>query len=170
MIHALDHIPLAISQAAAYISRGAPRRTISSYLDNFRKNDKKRTNLLNRDAGGLHWDKSALNSVVTTWQMSFEVIREERRSTADLLSLMSFFNPQGIPESVLRSHSANATAGADSDDNDNNDKNSEFNDDLDTLRAYSLVTMIAESDVCKMHQLVRFCTRVWLSSFNKVER
>ena len=113
---------------------------------------------------------SALNSVVTTWQMSFEVIREERRSTADLLSLMSFFNPQGIPESVLRSHSANATAGADSDDNDNNDKNSEFNDDLDTLRAYSLVTMIAESDVCKMHQLVRFCTRVWLSSFNKVER
>jgi len=39
--------------------------------------------------------------------MSFEQIREERRSAADLLSLMSFFNPQGIPESVLRNYSMN---------------------------------------------------------------
>jgi hypothetical protein len=30
---------------------------------------------------------------VTTWQMSFEQIQQERQSAAELLSLMSFFNP-----------------------------------------------------------------------------
>jgi len=38
------------------------------------------------------------------------------------------------------------------------------------LRAYSLVTTTAERDICEMHQLVQFCTGVWLSSFNEVER
>jgi hypothetical protein len=37
--------------------------------------------------------------------MSIEQIQQERRSAAELLSLMSFFNPQGIPESTLRSYS-----------------------------------------------------------------
>ncbi|KAF2181719.1 hypothetical protein K469DRAFT_691807 [Zopfia rhizophila CBS 207.26] len=67
LISALDHIPLAISQATAYINRGAPRMTISRCLHDFRKNDKKKTNLLNRDAGDPRRDESASNSVVTTW-------------------------------------------------------------------------------------------------------
>ncbi|XTI87867.1 hypothetical protein V2W45_1342700 [Cenococcum geophilum] len=117
--------------------------TISNYIKDFRKSDKKKAKLLNWDAGDPRRDESASNSVVTTWQMSFEHIRKERRSAADLLSLMSFFNPQGIPESVLRRHSVNATADADDD--------GEFNDDLDTLRAYSLVTATADSDICEMH-------------------
>ena len=42
-------------------------------------------------------------------------------------------------------------------------------DNLDTLRAYSLVIATAESNMCEMHQLVHFCMRVWLSSFSDVE-
>jgi hypothetical protein len=42
---------------------------------------------------------------VATWQISFERIWQERESAVDLLSLMSFFNLQGIPESILRSYS-----------------------------------------------------------------
>lgn len=53
------------------------------------------------DAGDLRRDESASNSVVATWQMSFEHIREERPSAANLLLSISVFNPQGIPESVL---------------------------------------------------------------------
>ena len=67
--------------------------TISRYLDEFCRNDKKRENLLNWDAGDVRRDDSVSNSVVTTWQISFERIHEERRSAADLLSLISFFNP-----------------------------------------------------------------------------
>jgi tetratricopeptide (TPR) repeat protein len=164
LLCALDYMPLAITQAAAYINRRA-RMTISKYLDEFRRNDKKKQNLLNWDAGDLRRDESASNSVVITWQMSFERIREDRPSAADLLSLMSFFNPQGIPEWILRDYSKNATEVSDEDEAD-----SAFDEDLDTLQAYSLITATAETDVCKMHALVQFCTQVWLSSFGAMER
>jgi tetratricopeptide (TPR) repeat protein len=164
LLHTLDYIPLAIAQAAAYINRRA-RMTISGYLDEFRRNDRKKENLLNRDAGDLRRDNSASNSVVTTWQISFERIREERCSAADMLCLMSFFNQQGIPESVLLSHAKNIAEIGDEVDVEN-----EFNEDLDILRVFSLVTETPNNDTYEMHPLVQFCTRVWLSSFSDVER
>jgi hypothetical protein len=67
---------------------------------------------------------------------------------------MSFFNLQGIPESVLRSYARSAAAVND----ENNDKedaddnaDSEFDDNLEMLRAYSLVIATAESDIYEMH-------------------
>jgi tetratricopeptide (TPR) repeat protein len=166
LLHALDCIPLAVTQAAAYINRRA-RMTIAGYLKEFQKNSKKRESLLNWDAGELRRDESASNSVVTTWQISFEQIRRERRSAAELLSLMSFFNPQGIPEATLRRYSKEAEGMADAEDEE---ADSAFNEDLDTLQAYSLVSIKADNDACKMHALVQFCTRVWLSSFGNAEQ
>ena len=96
--------------------------------------------------------------------MSFERIREERQSAADLLSLMSFFNHQGIPESVLRRYSK--TVGQ---PNDEDEANGAFNDDIDALQAYSLITVTEEADRCEMHALVQFGTQVWLSSFGDIE-
>jgi tetratricopeptide (TPR) repeat protein len=161
LLHALDCIPLAITQAAAYINRRA-RMTVASYLIEFQKNNKKRESLLNWDAGELRRDKSASSSVVMTWQMSFEQIRHERRSAADLLSLMSFFNPQGIPESTLRRYNKGVAGAASAEDEE--EANDAFDEDLDALRAYSLVSTTATSDACEMHALVQFCTRVWLAS------
>jgi tetratricopeptide (TPR) repeat protein len=162
LLRALDCIPLAVVQAAAYINRRG-RMTVAGYVAEFRKDSKKRESLLNWDAGELRRDESASNSVVTTWQMSFEQIQRERQSAADLLSLMSFFNPQGIPESVLRTARTAVLE-------DGEDLDSAFNKDLDTLRAYSLVSMTADSDTCEMHAIVQFCTRVWLSSCSNVEQ
>ncbi|KAH8689766.1 hypothetical protein GQ44DRAFT_637109, partial [Phaeosphaeriaceae sp. PMI808] len=164
LVDALDRIPLAISQAAAYINRRA-RMTILGYLKEFRANDKKKESLLNRDAGDIRRDESASNSVVMTWQISFEHIRQKRQSATDLLSLMSFFNPQGIPESVLRRYCRNtAEPGGEDEAND------AFDEDFDTLRVYSLIAATVETDVCEMHALVKFCTQVWLSSFSDAER
>ncbi|KAH7068389.1 kinesin light chain 1 [Paraphoma chrysanthemicola] len=169
LLRTLDCIPLAISQAAAYINRRA-RMTVTSYLDEFRKSSNKRESLLNQDMGDLRRDESAFNSVVTTWQMSFEQIRRERRSAADLLSLMSCFNPQGIPESTLRRYSRDAAKKAAEDGEDEEGADSAFNEDLDMLRAYSLVSMTADGSTCEMHALVRFCTQVWLSSSSDAEQ
>jgi tetratricopeptide (TPR) repeat protein len=159
LVRALDFLPLAITQAAAYINRGA-RMTVSGYLAEFHRNDRRRESLLNWDSGDLRRDESASNSLVTTWQMSFERIRQERRSAADLLSLMSFFNPQGIPESILRKHSVATPS---------EDETGTFNEDLNTLQAYSLISVTAMADTCEMHALVQFCTQVWLSSFDNLE-
>jgi predicted metallopeptidase len=46
LLHALNRIPLTISQAAAYINRRA-RITIASYLTKFQRNNKKQESLLN---------------------------------------------------------------------------------------------------------------------------
>ncbi|RAO73452.1 uncharacterized protein BHQ10_009464 [Talaromyces amestolkiae] len=164
LLRALDYIPLAITQAAAFINRRG-RMTASGYLDEFQRNDKKRKSLLNWDSGDLRRDESASNSVVLTWQISFEHIHEQRRSAAELLSLMSFFNPQGIPEWILRRHSKSVAKAGDEDEADN-----AFDEDLGTLQSYSLITATADRDVCEMHALVQFCTRVWLSSFSDAKR
>ncbi|CAN9442589.1 unnamed protein product [Alternaria alternata] len=167
LLRALDCIPLAVVQAAAYINRRG-RMTIAGYLADFRNDSKKRERLLKWDAGELRRDESASNSVVTTWQMSFEQIQRERRSAAELLSLMSFFNPQGIPELVLRRHSRAAAREAELEDDE--DADSAFDEDLDTLQAYSLVSMTADTDAFEMHALVQFCTRVWLSSCSDAQQ
>jgi hypothetical protein len=53
---------------------------------------------------------------------------------------------------------ARANSGIRNNDDDDNDDGSSFNDDLNILLAYSLVRVIADSDVCEMHKLVQFCT------------
>ncbi|KAJ4160360.1 hypothetical protein NW754_003485 [Fusarium falciforme] len=144
LLRALDCIPLAITQAAAYINRRAPRASVKTYLDAFRESDNKKGSLLNRDAGDLRRDETVSNSVVTTWQVTFEQIRRERPSAAKLLSFMSFFNPQGIPEFVLHDYSTDLANNVD------RDAESEFEDDLDVLRGYSLVSVTAAQDVSNL--------------------
>ncbi|KAL5370883.1 hypothetical protein DPSP01_014617 [Paraphaeosphaeria sporulosa] len=98
----LEHMPLALVQAAAYISQRAPLCSVAQYLDQFRKSERKRTSLLSYDKDHLRRDREAKNSIITTWQISFEYIQQTRPSAADLLSLMSFFDRQGIPKNVLQ--------------------------------------------------------------------
>ncbi|KAM6516645.1 hypothetical protein FALCPG4_014823 [Fusarium falciforme] len=168
LVDVLNYMPLAITQAAAYIKRRGPRMSVSAYLDEFRRSDKKRANLLNRDAGDLRRDESASNSIVTTWQITFDQIRRERPSAADLLSFMSFFNPQGIPESALQAYACGRGPDGEGDLDENLDE--DLNEDLETLRGYSLVAVTADSESFEMHALVQFCTRVWLSSFCDTQR
>ncbi|KAH8651714.1 hypothetical protein BGZ61DRAFT_468822 [Ilyonectria robusta] len=165
LLRALDCIPLAITQAAAYINRRAPRASVKTYLDTFRESDKKKSSLLNREAGDLRRDETVSNSVVTTWQVTFEQVRRERPSAAKLLSFMSFFNPQGIPEFVLHNDDTDLT-----DNVDRDAESDDFEDDLDVLRGYSLVSVTATQDVFEMHSLVQFCTRAWISVVDNAER
>jgi hypothetical protein len=160
LVRALECVPLAITQAAAFINRRAPDMSVAQYLDKFRMSDGKKASLLNRDAGDLRRDERAANSVVTTWQITFEQIRQERPTAAELLSLMSFFNPQGIPEAVLQSYKRGQDEGQ-------GDVEEDFIEDYEVLRAYSLVTRGMTSDVLEMHALVQFCTRKWLSTIER---
>jgi hypothetical protein len=92
----LDYMPLALVQSAAYIRERAPRYSVQQYLKEYQQSDSRKTSLLNREAGHLRRDKAASNAVLITWQISFDHIRKTRQSAAGLLSLMSFFDRQGI--------------------------------------------------------------------------
>ena len=109
LVRALEYMPLAIVQAAAYIAQRNPRYSVSRYLEDFQRTDHEKTRLLNYMDGHLRRDQEAKNSIIITWQTSFEHIREIRPSAADLLSLMSFFDRQGIPEALLRRREDNFT-------------------------------------------------------------
>ncbi|KAF1929478.1 uncharacterized protein M421DRAFT_45945, partial [Didymella exigua CBS 183.55] len=154
---ALDHMPLALVQAATYIRRRAPRCSVQQYLEEYRQSDTRATSLLNQEAGHLRRDEEASNAILITWQISFDHVRRSRPSAADLLSLMSFFDRQGIPEALL--HSRDSTA--------NNDG---FEDDLETLRDYSFVTVTRDANTFEMHSLVQLATRKWLESQRQLDK
>lgn len=98
----LESMPLAIAQAAAYIKQRAPRYSVKKYLEDFQKSDRKRTTLLKYHEGTYRRDEEAENAILLTWQITFDHLRQERPSAADLLSLMSFFDRQRIPDNLLK--------------------------------------------------------------------
>ncbi|KAM0268252.1 hypothetical protein ACHAQH_010010 [Verticillium albo-atrum] len=178
LVRALNRIPLAVNQAAAYINRRSPRVTAGTYLNEFRKSERRRDSLLRSDKGDLGRHDGVSNSVVVTWQVTFEQIRRERPRAANLLSLMSYFQAQNIPESMLHDYHDVAAServdGSSGDkdtdtDTDKADRQGDFEDDMDVLRGYSLVS-IPGPGLCEMHSLVQFCTRLWTSKFGDRRR
>ncbi|QKD50448.2 uncharacterized protein FOBCDRAFT_216488 [Fusarium oxysporum Fo47] len=176
-VRSLDLVPLAISQAAAYIQMRAPRTSLAQYLDEFRQSESKRVKLLSHDAGDLRrdlrQDGGASNVILTTWQVSFDHVRSRRPSAADLLSLMSFFNRQGIPESLLGPpkdcyNAAQSTSPEDITDSDSqgsdNETANEFEDDVAILRDYCLIMQGEDANTFEMHGLVQLAMRRWLKA------
>ena len=130
---ALEFMPLAIVQAAAYISQRSPRCSVQRYLEDYRKSDRKKTNLLNYEGGQLRRDWEARNSIIITWQISFEHIRQKRPSASDLLSLMSFFDRQGIPEVLVRNRTEIGNGHRRQEDRDEHNGREEEEDDEDNV-------------------------------------
>ncbi|KUL85456.1 hypothetical protein ZTR_06752 [Talaromyces verruculosus] len=62
----LEFIPLAMVQAAAYISDPDRGCSVRQYLDEFQKNDRKKFRLLDHEEGQFRRDWEAKNSVLTT--------------------------------------------------------------------------------------------------------
>ncbi len=178
---ALEFMPLAIVQAASYISQRAPRCSVRQYLEDIRKSDRKQSSLLNHKGGELRRDSEAKNSIIITWQISFKHIYETRQSAAELLSLMSFFDSQGIPETLVRGRAGEAEheirEGRD-DDRVQSDEgsDSELNDDdgfemdVRTLRDFSFISTTSDPTVFEMHRLIQLATRKWLEANEQLEK
>lgn len=76
---ALEFMPLAIIQAAAYIKRRAPLKlSVPQYLEIFQKSDTRKIRLLNHSEGQLRRDRDAENSILVTLQVSFDHIWQTR--------------------------------------------------------------------------------------------
>ncbi|RBR09586.1 uncharacterized protein FIESC28_09805 [Fusarium coffeatum] len=198
LVRTLDCIPLAVKQAAAYINRHSPRVTAKSYLKDLYKSEKRKHNLLRSDKGDLGRQAGVSNSVVVTWQVTFKQIRDEHPSAANLLSLMSQFQSQNIPEFMLHWYNDDRFADDGDDDreintrgaangvntaiedgsddvnesdigSDDDNEQMAFENDLDILRSYSLVDITTDGHL-SMHPLVQFCTRGWISELGNSAR
>ncbi|KAK7177600.1 TPR domain protein (kinesin light chain) [Paraphaeosphaeria sporulosa] len=181
---ALEYMPLAIVQAAAYISQRSPPCSVRQYLEKFKKSERKWICLLNHEEGQLRRDWEAKNCILVTWQISFEHIRQTRSSAADLLSLMSFFDRQGISKTLLRNRAGPGDAqenqkepsedGVDSDEDESalepSASEDQFEDDVVMLRNFSLIIIKADGTSFQMHALVQLVTRKWLEANGKLEQ
>ncbi|KAK5452887.1 hypothetical protein LTS15_007035 [Exophiala xenobiotica] len=145
-----------VSQAAAYVNQRAPRVTLSKYLTDIRRSDDGRAQLLLDDTRNPRRDGQHSNSIMTTWYVSFEHIRQAHKSTARLLSLMSLFDREGIPDHLLKGRYLEGQSDMD------------FENDITTLSDYSLIGA-STSKQFEMHRLVQFSTQTWLKIRDELE-
>jgi tetratricopeptide (TPR) repeat protein len=162
LVETLEGIPLAITHAAAYIEVNRPMVDIAAYLELFRESEANQAHLLNDEkTRDLRRDASVSSAVITTWQLSFEQIRKTQPDAADLLSLMTMFDRQGIPEHVLYDGKTRL----------------QFVEAVGPLFRFSLVRaqagtqpdQPARGQLLEMHSLVQLATREWLQSRGHVE-
>jgi hypothetical protein len=181
---ALENLPLAIVQAAAYISQRASVYTVAKYLDEFRESEHKRSSLLFYNNRQLRGDWEANDSIIATWQISFEYIQQTQPGAADLLSLMSFFDRQGIPEVLLQTRASPRDAQRsqkepkhddwERDEEDNASQSStgdnQFEEDIVALRNFCFISVDKAGTSFEMNALVQLATRNWLEGNGKVEQ
>ena len=152
LLEELEYIPLAITQAAAFMSKR--RRTISQYLDLYRKSDSARVRMLSYEFSDHGRQYNSMESVAKTWIISFESIRRGNPRSADLLSLMCYFDRHAIPAALLTAE-----------DEDELD----FEDAVAVLRAFSLIESDEAGTSFDMHNLVQLATKLWLIDEKKGE-
>ncbi|KAL2840901.1 hypothetical protein BJX68DRAFT_271365 [Aspergillus pseudodeflectus] len=156
LVKELEYIPLAITQAAAYIANRSPRITVSKYLRLFKDGESNQAHLLNHEgAKDLRRDPSIRHAVITTWQLSFDQIRDSQSAAADLLALMSMFDRQGVPSDLVQE-----------------DKDTlRFEDELAPLISFSLVREEDEGQhLFDLHRLVQLSVRKWLEIHQQLDK
>lgn len=99
---ALSCMPLALTQAAAYINHRSFECSVTRYLArlNLSKTDRKYP--LACEEGDIYRDPEAQRSIILAWETSFDHISQTRPSAANLLFLMSFFDRQAIQGFLLQ--------------------------------------------------------------------
>lgn len=146
LIEMLTYLPLAITQAAAFISENGI--TISEYIELLDTSDTDLKDLLSEHLEDPRRDLDTENSVMRTWKLSFDQISKGKPRAAEILSLMAVLDYGGAPRMLLRKDGETETG---------------FLTALGALQAFSLVTAGKGRDAaCKMHRLVALSTQKWL--------
>ena len=143
IVVALDHFPLALDQASAYIEE-----TECSFVDYLQMYQNHRKELLARR--GLQFTNYP-EAVATTWLLSFQKVEQTSPAAAELLCLCAFLAPDQIPEELIRDGAAwwttplqQAAANPIS-----------FNQMMAELLKFSLVKRLTEGQTFSIHRLVQ---------------
>ncbi|KAJ5631551.1 uncharacterized protein N7484_011651 [Penicillium longicatenatum] len=144
LLEELHYLPLAITQAAFYVSRTGI--TISQYLKLMHKTEKNRADLASRKFFDCTRYPSKDNAITTTFIISFERIKNSEPDAAELLEFLSYIEPKAIPRSMLPLLKS--------------EENTEFA--IGTLWDYAFLTRRDDGKELDMHGLVQLSTRQWV--------
>ncbi|KAL8383280.1 hypothetical protein RB595_006844 [Gaeumannomyces hyphopodioides] len=140
----LAHLPLAITQAAAYMNEN--QVSIAEYLRIFRNTDRDKVELLAAEFTDNTRYKETQNVVATTWIISFEQIHEINADAAKLLSFAACVEPKAIPRSMLPSvGTEQRMTGA-----------------IGLLCGYAFLVKRGDGAMFDMHSLVHLATQEWV--------
>ncbi|KAL6232292.1 hypothetical protein BDW75DRAFT_232903 [Aspergillus navahoensis] len=144
LLEQLTFLPLAISQAAAYINQNGI--SLARYMSLLGEQEGSIIELLGEEFEDDARYTEVQNTVATTWLVSFLQIQQVDEIASDYLSFMACISPRDIPESILPSTtSAKRRVEA-----------------LGLLKAYSFVTAQVDDSILSLHRLVHLATRNWL--------
>ena len=143
IVVALDHFPLALDQAGAYIDE--TQCSFSDYLQLYQ--DHRKALLARRGIQSTNYP----DSVATTWSLSFQKVEHVNPAAADLLRLCAFLSPDRIPEELIKDgvvHWPSRLQQAAADP-------FTFHQMLEELLKFSLVKRSAEDHMLSIHRLVQ---------------
>ncbi|RYC80223.1 hypothetical protein BFJ63_vAg16890 [Fusarium oxysporum f. sp. narcissi] len=147
----LAHLPLAITQAAAYLNEN--QISLTEYLQLFENTERDRIELLSTEfQDGTRYEQSQ-DPVATTWFISFNQIHKADELASRILMFLAFVEPKAVPQSMLpEGESQQQLARA-----------------LGTLCGYRFLDRRGSSEVFDMHSLVHLATRSWVTE-NRSEK
>ena len=151
LVKTLDCLPLAITQAAAFVNENYC--TLQDYIEMLQASESDQIELLNEDLYDPRRDMDAPNSVVQTWKLSFDLVRKRKPRAAEILGLMAVLDRQGIPVSLLRR---------------DGERSIDFTPAMGILRSFSLIEAEKGGEIFAMHRLVQLCTYSWLQKENRI--
>jgi tetratricopeptide (TPR) repeat protein len=147
IVIALDHFPLALDQAAAFIEE-----TQCSFVEYLEIYQQDRDVLLARRGKQI---VEYPDSVATTWSLSFQKVQKANPAAVELLQLCAFLAPERIPEELLKngaaywpSHLQQAVTDL-----------LTFRQMIEELLKFSLVKPLVEDQALSIHPLVQAIQR-----------
>jgi tetratricopeptide (TPR) repeat protein len=151
LVEQLERLPLAITQASAFIVENDI--TISQYLELFKFANSSVGEVLSRAFEDPRRDYRSENSVMRTLVLSFNQIREKSPRSAAILSTIAHLDRAGIPEALLH---------------DDGESPLQFMEAVGVLKAFSLVLADEEGKTnLKVHRLVQLSIRIWLQTIGQ---
>ncbi|KAF7169684.1 hypothetical protein CNMCM6106_004524 [Aspergillus hiratsukae] len=144
LLKELTCLPLAITQAAAYINE--KDIGLSEYTTLLHESEPDVIELLSEDFGDEGRYKDIQNPVATTWWISFQQIQRLNQTAIDYLYFMACISPRHIPPSLLPQTIS---------------KKKKV-DAIGLLKAFSFVNEEVGDYSLNLHRLVHLATRNWM--------
>ena len=138
LVETLGRIPLAITQAAAFINRN--KISVQEYVRELDLDKQNFMQYLSKDLQDPRREPGCPNSVFRTWKLSFDQIRTDSPRAAEVLSLMAMLDGQTIPVDLVRK---------------DDERRVDFQTVIGTLDGYSMVNKEIGGKTCTIHPLVQ---------------
>ncbi|TVY29765.1 Kinesin light chain [Lachnellula hyalina] len=152
IIEILGCLPLAITQAAAYL--GQIETSVAEYLELLRSSKADEADLLVHGRYDDSRDPDIPNAVFHTWKVSFEQISRQSPRAGAILSTMALLDRQAVPLGLLREEEEDEL---------------DIREAVQKLKSFSLITEQVKNKVFGMHRLVQLSIQWHLKSQRSLE-